>query len=148
MVHRSSPTTLKPGYRFAVMSNAFGIRKGSTGGERAPCCILQSAAPHSYRRHRHPHDRHQPQPQHQNQPTTTKSTPTIFTTIATAIMRICNPSAHHPRATTSPGGANLFPGNIIVTRTTTTTVSRDHHHHQSSDQQQQAQANSPPSQRQ
>jgi hypothetical protein len=74
----------------------------------------------------------------------------MLTTIATAVMRICNPFARHPRATTLPGGANIFPGNIIVTRTTTTTVSQDHHHHhhQSSDQQQQAQESSSPSQRQ
>ena len=118
--------------------------------ERAPCSMLQSPAPQSCRRHRHPPDKHQSQPQHQDQPTTTKATPTMFTTIATAIMRICNPSTRHSRATTPPGGgANLFPGNIIVTRTTTTTVSQAHyHHHQSSDQQQQAQANPPLSQRQ
>jgi hypothetical protein len=72
----------------------------------------------------------------------------MFTTIAAAIMRICNPCARHPRAATPPG-ANLFLGNIIVTRTTTTTVSHDHHdHQQSNDQQQQAQATPPPSQRQ
>jgi hypothetical protein len=49
----------------------------------------------------------------------------MFTTIAAAIMRICNPTARHPRAATPPGRANLFPGGNIITqiRTTTTTVS-------------------------
>jgi hypothetical protein len=59
MVHRNSPTRLKLSatrFRFAVVSNAVAIRESSTGGERAPCCILQSAAPHSCGRHRHPPD--------------------------------------------------------------------------------------------
>jgi hypothetical protein len=73
----------------------------------------------------------------------------MFTTIAAAIMRICNPTTRHPRAATPPGSANLFPGGIIITqiRTTTTTVSHSQSN-QSSDQQQQAQANPTPSQRQ